>query len=137
MNLDAVTLIKNDRTKTMIPLKEEPILAEGLCFSPEDSHAVDTCRNALIYAGSVVITAAGNESLLAHYTRVLLSQMPGQTATGQRKLSVRRMPGDKDGLLAALNRSLAELDFKSVEAKKKVPTTEIWLYDCQDPVTQK
>jgi hypothetical protein len=133
MNLDAVTLIKNDRTKTMIPLKEEPILAEGLCFSPEDSHAVDTCRNALIYAGSVVITAAGNESLLAHYTRVLLSQMPGQTATGQRKLSVRRMPGDKDGLLAALNRLLAELDFKSVEAKKKVPTTEIWLYELPGP----
>jgi len=117
----------------MIPLKEEPTLAEALCFSPEDSDAVDTCRRALTYAGSVVITAAGNESLLAHYTRVLLSQMPGQNASGQSKCSVRRMPRDKDALLAALNRLLAELDFESVGGKQKVPTSEIWLYELPGP----
>ncbi len=117
----------------MIPLKEEPTLAEALCFSPEDSDAVDTCRRALTHAGSVVITAAGNESLLAHYTRVLLSQMPGQNASGQSKCSVRRMPRDKDALLAALNRLLAELDFESVGGKQKVPTSEIWLYELPGP----
>ena len=117
----------------MIPLKEEPTLAEALCFSPEDSDAVDTCRRALTHAGSVVITAAGNESLLAHYTRVLLSQMPGQNASGQSKCSVRRMPRDKDALLAALNRLLAELDFESVGKKQKVPTSEIWLYELPGP----
>ena len=117
----------------MIPLKEEPTLAEALCFSPEDSDAVDTCRRALTHAGSVVITAAGNESLLAHYTRVLLSQMPGQNASGQGKCSVRRMPRDKDTLLAALNRLLAELDFESVGGKHKVPTSEIWLYELPGP----
>ena len=117
----------------MISIKEEPILAEDLCFSPEDSDALDTCRRALANAGSVVITAAGNESLLAHYTRVLLSQMPGQNISGQRKLSVRRMPRDKDALLAALNRLLAELDFESVGAKKKLPTSEIWLYELPGP----
>ena len=117
----------------MIPLKEEPTLAEALCFSPEDSDAVDTCRRALTHAGSVVITAAGNESLLAHYTRVLLSQMPGQNASGQSKCSVRRMPRDKDALLAALNRLLAELDFESVGGKQKVPTSEVWLYELPGP----
>ena len=117
----------------MIPLKEEPTLAEALCFSPEDSDAVDTCRRALTHAGSVVITAAGNESLLAHYTRVLLSQMPGQNASGQSKCSVRRMPRDKDALLAALNRLLAKLDFESVGGKQKVPTSEIWLYELPGP----
>lgn len=117
----------------MISLKEEPTIAEELCFSPEDSDALDTCRRALTHAGSVVIMAAGNESLLAHYTRVLLSQMPGQNFSRQRKLSVRRMPRDKDALLAALNRLLAELDFESVEAKKKVPTSEVWLYELPGP----
>ena len=117
----------------MISLKEEPILVEDLCFSQEDSDALDTCRRALANAGSVIITAAGNESLLAHYTRVLLSQLPGQNTLDQRKLSVRRMPRDKDALLAALNRLLAELDFESVGAKKKVPTSEIWLYELPGP----
>ncbi len=117
----------------MISLKEEPTIAEDLCFSPEDSDALDTCRRALTNGGSVVITAAGNESLLAHYTRVLLSQMPGQNTLDRRKLSVRRMPKDKDALLAALNRLLADLDFASVGAKKKVPTAEIWLYELPGP----
>jgi len=117
----------------MIPLKEEPTLAEGLCFSIEDSDALNICRNALAYAGSVVITAASNESLLAHYTRVLLSQMSGQNGSSKSKLAVRRMPGDKDGLLVALNRLLAELDFEGVEAKKKVPTSEVWLYELPGP----
>lgn len=117
----------------MIALEEEPTLAEDLCFSPEDCDALDTCRRALGDAGSVVIAAAGNESLLAHYTRVLLSQMPGQSASNQSKLSVRRMPRDKDALLAALNRLLAELDFESIGTKKKLPTTEIWLYELPGP----
>lgn len=117
----------------MIPLKEDPLLGCDLCFSPEDNEAVNVCRQALALAGSVVITAAVNESLLAHYTRVLLSQMPGGTKSGASNLSVRRMPADKDSLLSALNRRLAKIDLETLGTKHKVPTSEVWLYELPGP----
>lgn len=114
----------------MIPNRNKAVQPSTGSFTLEHEHAQRQVVTAIQVSGTTAIVAAVQPGLMAYYVPRMLEQLselePGQAP------KIRKLPADRDGILAALNQRLGDIELAKVTATEdgdKHRTREVWVYE--------